>query len=590
MQHEERSLHSPCLTGEGWAQRLHNSGFSGIDVEFSGHELEECRYSTIFVSTAIKPDLPYNNRVSPVMKIAQARYGHRQAAISEILRESLSSECMVPCNIYSLQDLAAQAIISNASCVILDSSPSILANITELEYQSLHRILNSASSIHWVTAVPADEDPHPTSDMVYGLARVLRSEDPERKFVVISFDDSKATPTESANMIAKIIEESARHDADDVQPEDRIRDRVARINRLVESEEMNEAVPGRTAQIERRSQCLSDGSLELRLGAPRQLESLHWRGVDVESTTVLAPDEVLVRVRAIGLTIEDRLVVQGRADHTSLGSECAGVIELAGAQTLLRPGDRTCLIGLQTSCTHVRCKASSTVRIPNDWSFEVAASFPNSTWLAYHALVNVARLEREETVLVYDGASAVGQVTIQLAQKLGAHVFTTATKPSDREFLRRTLDLPQHRIFLSTYDDMVDYVRQATKEIGMDVIIDPRESASLRNLNECLAPFGRLVDLAWAQDTSPNTVLASTRSLNQSITTVNLREMLLQRPVQGYQTFVDAVHMAIEQNITPSAPLHVFQGDSLCTAFKPSHCREDAGKVSFHQRQLIKRS
>src|SRR5207244_1796919 len=73
---------------------------------------------------------------------------------------------------------------------------------------------------------------------------------------------------------------------------------------------------------------------------------------------------------------------------------------------------------------------------PAGLSVEEAATIPIAFSTAYHALLDVARLSRGETVLIHGGAGGVGLAAIQIARQVGATVFATAGSPEKREYLR----------------------------------------------------------------------------------------------------------------------------------------------------------
>ena len=55
---------------------------------------------------------------------------------------------------------------------------------------------------------------------------------------------------------------------------------------------------------------------------------------------------------------------------------------------------------------------------------------------AWHALQNVARMRRGESILVHAGAGGVGMAAIQIAHYLGVEVFATAGSPAKRALPR----------------------------------------------------------------------------------------------------------------------------------------------------------
>lgn len=279
-------------------------------------------------------------------------------------------------------------------------------------------------------------------------------------------------------------------------------------------------------------------------------------------------DEVVAEVRAFGLTLKDHLISSGQLNELDLGTECAGVVQAAGDQSSFLPGDRVCLVGTSTSRSTVRVKASAVVAIPSEMSFAQAASMPNTLWLSYHALVDVARLQEGETVLIHQGSSSVGQIAIQLARKLGADVLVTTSSASKGEFLRCEFRLPETAIFYTEDNLLSNKIYQATHGQGVDVVMGPLTGASGADLSDCLSPFGRLVDIGVRQPLESNTSPSGNMAMNTSRASVDMVNPLKKKPVMAHKTFRHAMRTGFEAQLSPPQPLHVFQADEVGAAFR----------------------
>ena len=75
-------------------------------------------------------------------------------------------------------------------------------------------------------------------------------------------------------------------------------------------------------------------------------------------------------------------------------------------------------------------------RKPSTLSHEAAASVPIGALTAWQGLMERAKLEPGERVLIHGGAGAVGLYAVQLAQIRGAHVITTVST-QDIDFVKR---------------------------------------------------------------------------------------------------------------------------------------------------------
>ena len=85
------------------------------------------------------------------------------------------------------------------------------------------------------------------------------------------------------------------------------------------------------------------------------------------------------------------------------------------------------------------------VRIPAGLSFEQAAGIPVVFLTAYYGLFELARLQRNERVLIHAAAGGVGMAAVQLAQHVGAEIFATAN-PGKWGALRALGIAERHRL------------------------------------------------------------------------------------------------------------------------------------------------
>jgi len=124
-------------------------------------------------------------------------------------------------------------------------------------------------------------------------------------------------------------------------------------------------------------------------------------------------------------------------DARIFGDEVCGIVTAVGSDvTHVGPGDRVFGLAVFGLSTQTIARASDVRRIPNDLSFEEAATIPVVFMTAWHALKNVARLRKGETALIHAGAGGVGMSAVQIAHHLGAEVIASAGSPAKRTLLQ----------------------------------------------------------------------------------------------------------------------------------------------------------
>lgn len=211
--------------------------------------------------------------------------------------------------------------------------------------------------------------------------------------------------------------------------------------------------------------------------------------------------EVLIKIAYAGVNRADILQRNGHypppPNASPLpGLEAAGKIVAIGSDVReWRAGDSVCaLLAGGGYAEYAVAHAQHCLSIPEHWSLQEAAGFPEAAFTVWMALGAEAALQSGETLLVHGGASGIGMMAIQYASALGACVYTTASNPEKcvmAELWGATL-----AINYST-QDFVAEIQQATNGKGVDVVLDFIGGDYVpRNMN-ALALDGRMISLAF---------------------------------------------------------------------------------------------
>jgi NADPH:quinone reductase-like Zn-dependent oxidoreductase len=205
--------------------------------------------------------------------------------------------------------------------------------------------------------------------------------------------------------------------------------------------------------------------------------------------------EVVVKVKAAGLNFADILARQGLYPDGPkkpcvMGYEVAGVIAEVGAevdkQFLGRPVvAMTRFLGQSES---IAVAANQLFDKPETLSFEEAAAIPVNYLTAYALLEVMGSLHAGEAVLIHNAGGGVGLAAIDVAKKIGATTYGTAS-PGKHEFLRaRGLDHPiDYR-----NQDWLPVLLQLTGNRGVDLVIDPIGGSHWKKSYAALRHTGRL--------------------------------------------------------------------------------------------------
>ncbi len=174
-------------------------------------------------------------------------------------------------------------------------------------------------------------------------------------------------------------------------------------------------------------------------------------------------DEILVRVMAAAVNPVDSYVRQGKFLKGNLpmiiGSDIAGVVDKTGANAKkFKSGDAVyCYLSVMRGggyAEYAVAKESETALKPKNINFVAAAAVPLAGTTAWQALIDSAKIEKGQTVLVHGGSGGVGSFAIPIAKARGAKVIATAS--TEHQSLLKQLGVDQAIDYKTTkFEDVV---------------------------------------------------------------------------------------------------------------------------------------
>ena len=208
--------------------------------------------------------------------------------------------------------------------------------------------------------------------------------------------------------------------------------------------------------------------------------------------------EILVHVHAAGVTTTE--LSWYPTTHTKSGTERPRAVpghEFSGVITAIGKGVQDFEVGDEVygmndwyadGATAEFCITvpQNIARKPATLSHEAAASVPIGALTSWQGLIDRAKLEQGERVLIHGGAGAVGIYAVQLAHMRGARVITTVST-QDIEFVKRL-----------GADEVIDYkASRFEKEVrDVDVVFDAVGGDTLDRSWGVLKPGGRMITIA----------------------------------------------------------------------------------------------
>jgi acyl transferase domain-containing protein/NADP-dependent 3-hydroxy acid dehydrogenase YdfG/acyl carrier protein len=403
--------------------------------------------------------------------------------------------------------------------------------------------------------------PNPLQTALWGMGRVAMNEIPAISCTLI---DLACDPT-AANVPERLENELLRPDG---------------LNEIVLTPEARYSLNMRT--VSQAGEQAASERYRLDFHIPGKLRNLCWLP---ETERPLRDHEIEVRPHAVGLNFRDVMYLMGLLPDeavengfagASLGLEFSGVVSRVGARVRDHaPGDAVMGFGAACFASHVVTRDDAVAPIPENWSFEAAATVPTVFFTVYYALHHLADLQPGERVLIHGAAGGVGLAAIQLARHLGAEIFATAGSDEKRDFVSL---LGADHVFDSRSLSFTDDILAVTQGEGVDVVLNSLAGEAIRRNLRVLKPFGRFLELG-KRDFYENTPIGL-RPFKDNISYfgIDADQLLTGRPALAARLFREVMALFREGVLSP-LPWRAFPADRVVDAFRVMQQARHIGKV-----------
>ncbi len=216
--------------------------------------------------------------------------------------------------------------------------------------------------------------------------------------------------------------------------------------------------------------------------------------------------EIQVRIKSIGLNFADIFAMFGLYSATPSGSfipglEYAGdVIAIGDNVRNVKSGDR--IMGVTKFGGYadtINIEHQYVVPLPVDWKYEEGAAFLVQAYTAYYALIELADIQQNQTVLIHSAAGGVGILANRIAKRYDAYTIGTIGSSAKIDLLKA-----------EGYDDWIvrstNFREDLRKKLGqreLNIVMECIGGQIFRDGFRLLAPEGRMIIYGAANYASP---------------------------------------------------------------------------------------
>ena len=565
----------PCISHEDWRRVLTAEGFSGVDVFFPDYQDEEYHEHAVLIATAVEQTSPekHKAKIACVVDIEPAL----QSGLISQLKVFGGKEGNIDLDVIPISDMDS-VTWSKYSTTMFMPGPGrdkILYSLDEKLFQNLQRMISSVDRLVWVTSKQVKSPEYPLACMVNGFARVLCSERSDLSFTSFALE-SGADCNDWTHSLTKILETRwpATQELEFAEQGGHVE-----IDRIVQSRNLDRKMHNMSRQTVTKRELQNCSPMTITVANPGSLDSLQFVS-DPTHSMELGPEEVEIDVKAVGINFRDLMVMLGRYTANAIGLECSGIITRIGSKCArLQEGDRVCAATLGCLSTRARCNSRLAAKIPDDMTFPQAASLPITGITSHYSLRFLANLQRDDTILIHSAAGGVGQTAIQMAQTVGSEIFATVSSKEKKELLMNVYDIPADHIFYSRDTSFADSLMQRTQNRGVDVVLNSLSGDALVASWECVAPFGRFIEIGKADIEANSKLPMSAFAKNVSFAALEMQSMIETRPDIIEKTLEVILKGYASGDLRSAAPTNEYGVSDIETPLRLMQSGKNTGKM-----------
>ncbi|KUJ12390.1 uncharacterized protein LY89DRAFT_722023 [Mollisia scopiformis] len=587
---EENRNMGPLLSEDDWHKTLLRNGFTGIDFCLrDSQEPIKHTFSAIF-STAS------NDYTAPAgiakITILVSEHSSLQNDLAQGFDSHISALPGTTCEISHLQDIQSNINHSRFFISLLELEQSVFFDLNDQDFVNFKYMVQRSNKVLWITHGGGEHALRPESDIILGLSRSLRSEKSNLNFVTLALEDISSIST-AVNNVMKVVKKTLLPLAESNESEYMERNGLMCLSRITEANDLkfniNSKAMTRKPEMKKFGGNSGQG-LEVAIESIGLLDSLCFVE-DSEFERPLDANEVEIEVKAAGINFKDVMVALGQVPDTHIGFECAGLVARVGLDAELKVGDRVCCIASGALKTYARADIALVHKILDDMPYQHAAALPVVYCTAYYALFDLAHLKSQESVLIHSGAGGVGQAAIQLARSVYANIFVTVANDEKKALLMDLYDIPEDHFFSSRNTSFCQGIHRMTEGKGVDVVLNSLSGEGLSRSWECVAPFGRFIEIGKMDIMSNEKLPMLPFSKNLTFASVDLSIMAVHAIPLMAELLRKVLALASAQPavITAPTPLHVYPISEIEAAFRYLQSGKNTGKtvVEVHEHDVV---
>jgi NADPH:quinone reductase-like Zn-dependent oxidoreductase/acyl carrier protein len=311
------------------------------------------------------------------------------------------------------------------------------------------------------------------------------------------------------------------------------------------------------------------------LPSSKAIKDLRFGGVDKDP---VQDNQIEVRVKSFALNPRDVFTVVKPSEESekmnTVGIDYSGIVTKVGPRvSKFKVGDSVfgCNLFGDAMPSHIVIEENLALQIPDALTFPEAATIPAVACTAVLCLIRVAKLTKEDTILIHTGSGGVGIAAIQIAQHIGAKIVTTAGSKRKRNFLK---GLGIKHIFNSRTTSYGEDIRKAFDGKGVDVVLNSLTSEGFKEASLAACNEGaRFIEMSKLNVWTPEEVKAIRPDVKYDIVDLSLS------PQENIRLLIESIRDLMDKYVIQPLPYVRFDAAEIREALTYLQKARHVGKI-----------
>ena len=218
----------------------------------------------------------------------------------------------------------------------------------------------------------------------------------------------------------------------------------------------------------------------------------------------LNKDQIRIKVEACGINFPDKLMVEGKYQLKPIlpftpGMELSGTVIESNTKDFRNGTNVIAQMRYGGFTEEVIVNKENVIIMPKVFNFEEAAGFSVAAQTAYVSLVERANIQAGNTLLILGATGGVGLAAIQLGVILGAKVIAICGNKK-----KQITAIQAGAKYAFHYDEMINRVKEVTKNEGVDIIYDPIGGEHFSQSLKVIKWGGKVLIIGFASGNIPS--------------------------------------------------------------------------------------